>query len=210
MNAGETVAAVPGGVFADGLGGWGETAGRFAFQWLVQNSDAHLVNSQSLDWNDCTPFFGGEEVRDYAGDGTAGTGWYAVPLDRWFVDALANDPETKGIVLNSLDAPMIIPGQPWDTKIYTHDQADGSASPYGPYIRLTCTIQGDLDGDGCVNVFDIFVIAEHWGPIVFQPDIWEPMGPDIADLDGDGSVNIFDIFVLAEYWNQCITDGGEG
>lgn len=59
------------------------------------------------------------------------------------------------------------------------------------------TLPGDIDGDGSVNIFDIFAIAEAWntahGDAAYNP---------AADLDGDGSINVFDIFVLAENWDQ--------
>lgn len=56
---------------------------------------------------------------------------------------------------------------------------------------------GDVDGDGAVNVFDIFVIAESW-----NTQVGDPAYDLAADADGDGAVNIFDIFVVAEDWNK--------
>lgn len=56
---------------------------------------------------------------------------------------------------------------------------------------------GDIDGDGYVNVFDIFAIAECWNSTAGDPNY----NPD-ADVDAEGAINIFDIFILAENWNQ--------
>lgn len=63
-------------------------------------------------------------------------------------------------------------------------------------VNFIAGLRGDIDGDGQVNVFDIFVIAEHWNAQAGQPG-FDPA----CDLDGDGAINVFDIFVLAENWN---------
>lgn len=65
------------------------------------------------------------------------------------------------------------------------------------YSAVGVHLPGDIDRDGTVNVFDVFVIAEAWDTQVGDPTY----NPD-ADLDGDGFVNVFDIFVLAENWNM--------
>ncbi|TVQ57311.1 MAG: hypothetical protein EA377_00990 [Phycisphaerales bacterium] len=52
---------------------------------------------------------------------------------------------------------------------------------------------GDLNGDGVVNVFDLLLLLEGWGPC--------PSGSDCpADLNGDGTVNVFDLLLLLENW----------
>lgn len=58
-------------------------------------------------------------------------------------------------------------------------------------------LPGDIDEDGHVNVFDIFVIAESWNTAFGDP-AYNPA----ADVDGDFAVNVFDIFTLAENWNR--------
>ena len=50
-------------------------------------------------------------------------------------------------------------------------------------------IPGDVNGDGKVNIDDIFFILGHWG---------EPGGP--ADANEDGTVNIDDIFFVLAHW----------
>lgn len=75
----------------------------------------------------------------------------------------------------------------------------GDSRPVGVVYDIGAheyALPGDLDRDGSVNVFDVFVIAEHWNT---------QAGYDAAaDADGDGSVDIFDIFVVAENWNQTL------
>lgn len=72
----------------------------------------------------------------------------------------------------------------------------GSYTLTGGFLAAPPNKPGDIDGDGQVNIFDIFYIAEGWNTVEGEPNFapW-------CDLDGDGQVSIFDIFVIAEYWN---------
>lgn len=63
------------------------------------------------------------------------------------------------------------------------------------YNPAGAPLPGDIDADGQVNVFDVFVIAESW-----NTQVGEALYNPAADLDGDGVINVFDIFVLAENW----------
>ena len=51
------------------------------------------------------------------------------------------------------------------------------------------TKQGDINGDGVVNIFDASILASRWGTA--DPD---------ADLNGNGVVDIFDASILASNW----------
>ncbi len=55
------------------------------------------------------------------------------------------------------------------------------------------TPTGDLNGDGVVNVFDLLILLDQWGPC---PDT----GDCAADLTGDGQANVFDLLVLLNNW----------
>ncbi len=46
---------------------------------------------------------------------------------------------------------------------------------------------GDLDGNGFVDIVDMFAMFAAWGPC---------SGPCPADLDGDDHVGITDFFIL--------------
>jgi hypothetical protein len=50
-------------------------------------------------------------------------------------------------------------------------------------------IPGDVNGDGFVNIDDIFYVLSHWG---------EPGGS--ADANEDGRVDIDDIFFVLAHW----------
>ncbi len=52
----------------------------------------------------------------------------------------------------------------------------------------------DLNDDGVVNVFDLLILLENWGPC-------PPNGDSCpADLTGNGIVNVFDLLALLEAW----------
>lgn len=61
-------------------------------------------------------------------------------------------------------------------------------------------LKGDIDRDGTVNVFDIFLLAEAWNTAEGDEQ-YDPA----CDVDHDGAVNVFDIFVLAENWNASVS-----
>ena len=50
----------------------------------------------------------------------------------------------------------------------------------------------DLNGDGVVNIIDIYKVAKAFGSKPGDPN-WNP----IADLDENGIVNIIDIYKVA-------------
>jgi len=54
-------------------------------------------------------------------------------------------------------------------------------------------IPSDMNGDGRVNIFDVAMIAQHWGE-TGEPG-WIP-----EDLNGDGVINVGDIVMLGQNW----------
>lgn len=52
----------------------------------------------------------------------------------------------------------------------------------------------DLDGDGAVDVQDLFTLLSQWGPCD---------GECTGDLDGNGAVDVQDLFILLSAWGQC-------
>jgi hypothetical protein len=52
--------------------------------------------------------------------------------------------------------------------------------------------EGDVDGNGSVDVSDILAIVAAWGSS--DPD---------ADINGDGTVNVSDILLAVAAWGSC-------
>jgi len=61
--------------------------------------------------------------------------------------------------------------------------------------RLECppSGQGDIDGDGVVNLQDLSILLSNWGG--------SPSNPS-ADLDSDGAVAIIDLSILLSNWTR--------
>jgi hypothetical protein len=52
---------------------------------------------------------------------------------------------------------------------------------------------GDLNGDGAVDVLDLLVLLDAWGPC----------SGCAADLNGDGDVDVLDLLLLLDAWGPC-------
>lgn len=70
--------------------------------------------------------------------------------------------------------------------------SQGNVQAYNLAVTLTNQgIQGDLNGDGCVNATDLAVMLGVWGPTQTN-----------ADLNGDLEVNAADLALLLGAWGQ--------
>ncbi|MFI5240119.1 MAG: dockerin type I domain-containing protein [Candidatus Saccharimonadia bacterium] len=61
----------------------------------------------------------------------------------------------------------------------------------------SCTLMGDANCDGVVNIIDLSILASNWGNTTAT---W-----NMGDFNGDGIVNILDLSILAANWNQTST-----
>ncbi len=178
-----------------GYGGFSTNApglpgsGRFAFDWLVEKSDAHMVNSSTISEADCSGPAGQLEPRDAAHDLDFGEGWYAKKLDRCMVYGMAFDPEMKGLVFSSATVPTVLNNWIWGYKLYS--------GAYGPYLAVYATYSSDLNNDGCVDVVDLLILAECFG--LHVPEVG-----DCGDLNCDGSVDVIDLLNLVAEFGSCL------
>ncbi|GAF90459.1 unnamed protein product [marine sediment metagenome] len=60
-------------------------------------------------------------------------------------------------------------------------------------------LPGDVNGDGCVNLPDVLLLAQAWGTTVDDANY----DPD-ADVNADGSINLPDILILAAHWGESL------
>ena len=62
---------------------------------------------------------------------------------------------------------------------------------------ITVTMQGDINADKIVNIFDIVRVALAFGAVPANPN-WDPN----ADINGDKVINIFDIVIVALHFGE--------
>ena len=53
---------------------------------------------------------------------------------------------------------------------------------------------GVLDGDGAVDVTDLLLVLQWWGPCP---------GDCPSDIDGSGTVDVLDLLVVLAHWGAC-------
>lgn len=77
---------------------------------------------------------------------------------------------------------------------------EGEADEYGcsenqevPVNPETC--EGDVNGDGNVNIYDLLLLLANWGPC--------DGSPCQGDLNGDGVVDLDDLEILIANWGPC-------
>lgn len=61
-------------------------------------------------------------------------------------------------------------------------------------IQVRRLVTGDANGDGSVNVSDLLLVINGWGPCPASP-------PCNADLDGNGQVNVLDLLLVINHWS---------
>ena len=63
-----------------------------------------------------------------------------------------------------------------------------------------CTMRGDINGDGSIDIGDVVCLAEHmFCPFPETELCCHPTCDDNADLDGSGAVDISDLVYFADY-----------
>jgi len=82
----------------------------------------------------------------------------------------------------------VIPG----AYLYTvaANDAAGNVSAQSVAASITVYLEGDINHDGKVNVFDLSTLLSNWGKT----------GANASDLNGDGVVNILDLSILLSGW----------
>ncbi len=69
---------------------------------------------------------------------------------------------------------------------------DGGAAP--------TPMPGDANGDGCVDIFDVNMISQHWS---WTEDAGGPATTCDADVNHDGAVDVFDVNMVSACWGAA-------
>ncbi len=77
--------------------------------------------------------------------------------------------------------------------VFEDDNGPDSGSAYVFNLQLGPACPWSLNGDLCVDVFDLLALLAAWGPNPGDP----------ADFDGSGTVDIFDLLTLIANWGPC-------
>jgi hypothetical protein len=70
----------------------------------------------------------------------------------------------------------------------------GTDDANGNGIPDACELEGDLDGNGVVNVNDLLAVLTAWGPCPAVPR------PCFGDADGNGVVDVDDLLIVVLHW----------
>ncbi|UCD73817.1 MAG: hypothetical protein JSV91_08450 [Phycisphaerales bacterium] len=111
-----------------------------------------------------------------------------------------------GVQASASDSGWVIADQPAEIgssdDVYALD--DGSGFGYQTFrndlianmqlvVGVPASCPADVNGDGVVNIDDVFDILGAWGPCDDCPE----------DVNGDGTVNIDDLFAILGAWGPC-------
>ncbi|QQR51964.1 hypothetical protein IPG36_05175 [bacterium] len=81
---------------------------------------------------------------------------------------------------------------PIGTHNYTVVAADaaGNVSAASIAVSVQVYVQGDVNNNGTVDIFDLSQLLTNWGRT----------GTNSSDVNGDNTVNIFDLSILLSHW----------
>jgi predicted outer membrane repeat protein len=142
------------------------------FNNVIAANDGHGVyfdfnsDAASVRYNDVYANVGGDYAGDYApagigivvqenANGDPADACFNISLDPLLVDVAAEDYSLQP------DSPCIDAGDP-----ATPDDPDGAIADIGAFYFAQDVLEGDLNGDGVVNVFDLLQLLDAWGPSV--------------------------------------------
>jgi len=77
------------------------------------------------------------------------------------------------------------------------DPTDNTYPPLGTIITVIETIEGDLNGDFTIDIYDIVLVATSFGSRQGDPN-WNPN----ADLVEDNTIDIYDVVIVAQNFGE--------
>jgi PKD repeat protein len=131
-------------------------------------------------------------ANDTDSDGKLDPGTIAI-IEAPLFGEIAVDGAT-GVVTYSHDG---LATDPDDFAYTVNDMAGGTSNIAQVTIDITPVDLGDINGDGDVDVDDLLMVINAWGPC-FAPPATCPA--DIAPSGGDGIVDVDDLLMVVNHW----------
>ena len=81
----------------------------------------------------------------------------------------------------------------WRVATREHSGTAGTPGPYAPLLTLEVGQQGDVDGDGHVDVVDLLYFVDAFGSVAGDANY-----DSRCDFNSDDSVDVVDLLMLVE------------
>ena len=132
--------------------------------------------------------------------GTAGLGHVAEPLNGFM--NVSNEDQFYAAILPDAGA------QPGESGLTFVEAAWSSILQLSyvntvvgdPLMRFQAWLPGDVNLDGSVDIFDVFILQANW---------LQPGGFAQGDMNNDGVVDFFDVLVVQANWLQSVNSAGQ-
>ena len=132
------------------------------------------------------------------------------------IDVLVNDSDADG-TLNPATVVVVAPPAHGTTQVdadtgaitYTHDGSAETNDSFGYTVNDNAggtsnvamvsisgkpAVEGDINGDGFVDVIDLLAVISAWGRCPAPPTVCD------ADVNNDGAVNVLDLLMVINNW----------
>jgi hypothetical protein len=129
-------------------------------------------------------------------NGTAADNVGVTKMELYIDNSLVGSPDTTSPYVFNWVSSTVTDGQ-HTIKVKAYDAAGNSTTSSAITVTVTnagATKNGDITGDGKIDVFDLSVLARNW--------LSSGVSRSQGDLNGDGVVNIFDLSILANNWGK--------
>jgi uncharacterized protein YfaS (alpha-2-macroglobulin family) len=131
------------------------------------------------------------------------------PIQGVLVAVEVQDPEGTPIVIRVLETneqggyqltlPLTYGSKTGEYRIYASATCNGTKIIKYTTVKLQ-TFSTDIDGDGRVDIMDLFLTARAWNTKPSDPR-WDPR----CDIDGNGEINIIDIYFVARDFGKTVS-----
>jgi uncharacterized protein YfaS (alpha-2-macroglobulin family) len=131
------------------------------------------------------------------------------PVQGILVAVEVQDPEGTPIVIRVLETgqqgnyeltlQLTSESKRGEYSVHASANHEGKQTMASTTFQLEIELITDINGDGVVNIVDLYMAAQAWGTSPGDPK-WNPK----CDLDGNGVINIIDLYLVARDFGKKI------